>query len=135
MRRINYLLAIWRLLRSTEKRWGWKLSLHLFPDGSGYIADSLDRPNTRQSFSTLHQGWCRIKQIEESGKVPWDKTPTSEHEKAARAAGFTIQRFGPDKVEKIARGERDGKYPVNERGWRYACEDHGIKVETPAKGA
>jgi hypothetical protein len=51
----------------------------------------------------------------------------SKWEAAARAAGFVIRLFGT--VEKIARGERDGKYPVNERGWRYACEDANIVVK------
>jgi hypothetical protein len=50
----------------------------------------------------------------------------SKYEKAARQAGFTVRTFG--NTQKIARHETDGKYVVNERGWRYACEDANIPV-------
>ncbi len=53
--------------------------------------------------------------------------PVSVYETAARAAGFEVRTFG--KVQKIARGKADGVYVVSANGWRYACEDAGIKVK------
>ncbi|CAB4162679.1 hypothetical protein UFOVP785_86 [uncultured Caudovirales phage] len=54
----------------------------------------------------------------------------TKYELAARAAGFTVQTFGKkgNSVQKIVRTAKDGSYCVNERGWRYACEDSNTVV-------
>lgn len=54
----------------------------------------------------------------------------AQYEAAARAAGWVIGTFGPNKVEKWWRPSDDlgARYIVNERAGRYICEDHGIEV-------